>query len=107
MNYTTYKIKSKIKTITEMITDTFFDIVFFIPRYFYKKSPKFRTYIENSQNKSHTKSQRKRLSANLFKKLEKNNKVLVLNAYDGLNDSFCDLANRNYGTLLEDERWIK
>ena len=107
MNYTTYKIKSKIKIITEMVTDIFFDIVFFIPRYFYEKSPKFRTYIENNQNKSHIKSRLKKLSANLFKKLEKNNKVLVLNAYDVLNDSFCDLADRNYGTLLEDERWTK
>ena len=53
MNYTTYKIKSKIKIITTMITDTFFDIIFFIPRYFYKNSPKFRAYIENSQI-SHT-----------------------------------------------------
>lgn len=107
MNYTTYKIKSKIKTITEMVADTFFDIVFFIPRYFYKNSPKFKAYIKNNEYKSYIKSQRKKLSANLFKELEKNNKVLVLNAYDGLNDSFCDLADRNYGTLLEDERWIK
>ena len=107
MNYTTYKIKSKIKIITEMVTDTFFDIVFFIPRYFYKNSSKFKAYIKNNEYKSYIKSQRKKLSANLFKKLEKNNKVLVLNAYDVLDDSFCDLANRNYGTLLEDERWIK
>lgn len=107
MNYTTYKIKSKIKANTERLTETFFDIAFFIPRYFYKNSPKFKAYIKNGEHKSYVKSQRKRLSTNLFKKLEKNDKVLVLNAYDGLNDSFCDLADRNYGTLLEDERWIK
>ena len=106
MNYTTYKIKSKIKIITEMVTDTFFDIIFFIPRYFYKKSPKFRTYIENSQNKSHTKSRIKKLSSDLFRKLDKYDKVLVLVGYS-LEYSFCDLADKNYQTLLEDEKWVE
>ena len=78
MNYTTYKIKSKIKIITEMVTDTFFDIVFFIPRYFYENSPKFRAYIENSQNKSYIKSRLKKLSSDLFRKLDKYDKVLVM-----------------------------
>ena len=106
MNYITYKIKSKIKTITEMVADTFFDIVFFIPRYFYKNSPKFRTYIKNSQDKSYIKSRLKKLSSDLFRKLDKYDKVLVYVGYD-LEYSFCDLADKNYQTLLEDKKWTE
>ena len=106
MNYTTYKIKSKIKIITKMVTDAFFDIVFFIPRYFYKNSPKFRIYIKNSQNKSHIKSRLKKLSSDLFRKLDEYDEVFVLGGY-GSEYSFCDLADKNYQTLLEDERWVE
>ena len=89
-----------------MVTDTFFDIVFFTPRYFYKNSPKFRNYIKNSQNKSHVKSRLKKLSSDLFRELDEYDKVLVLGRY-GLEHSFCDLADKNYPTLLEDEKWIE
>ena len=70
MNYTTYKIKSKIKTITEMVADTFFDIVFFIPRYFYKNSLKFRTYIKNSQDILIKLDYKKNIISNILKNIE-------------------------------------
>ena len=106
MNYTTYKIKSKIKICFEKITEKFFDIIFFVPRYVYKNSPKFRNHIKESENKSYRKSRVKKLSKDIFRELDKREKILILDGY-GSEDSFCDWSDSYCNVLLEDEKWIK
>ena len=106
MNYTTYKIKSKIKMYIEKLES----IVFFIPRYIYKNSEIFRNYmnekIQNHENKKYVKGRNKRMCIDLFKMLDRKDVVLVLDDFF-FRESFCDLTERGYGRFLEDEKWVK
>lgn len=103
MNYKSYNLLKKVNK----IIDKLIDLVFYIPRHLYKNNMTFKKLINNLENNSDIRRERRRIAKNIFYYLNKNEKCEVL-ARIQLDDEdfYFDFYSSNAKLLLEDKKWI-
>lgn len=102
MNYKSYNLLKKINK----IIDKLIGLVFYIPRYLYKNNVTFKKLINNLENNSDARRERRRIAKKIFYYLNENGKCEVLARIQLDDDFYFDFYCRNAKLLLEDKKWI-
>ena len=102
MNYKSYNLLKKVNKIINKLID----LVFYIPRHLYKNNMTFKKLINNLENNSYARHERRRIAKNIFYHFNENGKCEVLARIQLDDDFYFDFYCRNAKLLLEDKKWI-